>query len=126
MWVAKHATARRTRSTEQEQGRRGANLAGVTESPNIVALTGELDVANAVLHGSGLDRFHFRVVGDGVRVEVTDNEPSAPVVGGADDDAPTGHGLLLVGHLAERWGIDVMPAGKVVWAEVTGRPGTGV
>ena len=59
-----------------------------------------------------------------LRIEVTDTRgerlpPTPGSVGMPTDDAESGRGLLIVGALADRWGIDVGPAPrKTVWAEV--------
>jgi anti-sigma regulatory factor (Ser/Thr protein kinase) len=58
---------------------------------------------------------------DGLRVEVWDNSPVAPVVVDAEEYAESGRGLFLVETLADEWGCDteaVAPgsvAGKNVW-----------
>jgi anti-sigma regulatory factor (Ser/Thr protein kinase) len=89
----------------------------------IVLLVGEL-VTNAIAHtpattaGIGL----VVVLGeDAVRVEVHDGSHELPEqrgVGGWDDEA--GRGLGLVAMLASRWGIhvDEHGRGKTVWFEV--------
>ncbi|MGW1095530.1 ATP-binding protein [Streptomyces sp. NPDC002455] len=87
---------------------------------NIVA---EL-AANAAVHGrvSGRDfRLGLVVHRDTLlRIEVTDTRgerlPAAEV---PPEDAESGRGLLIVGALADRWGVDVGPAPrKTVWAEL--------
>ncbi|RPK42730.1 hypothetical protein EES40_18120 [Streptomyces sp. ADI93-02] len=114
--------------------RRGARLArlltvahlgdwGLPTEPaaNIVA---EL-AANAAVHGrvSGRDfRLALTVHRDTLlRIEVTDTrgERLPLALGAAADDAESGRGLLIVGALADRWGVDVGPAPrKTVWAEL--------
>ncbi|MDX3055741.1 ATP-binding protein [Streptomyces sp. NE06-03E] len=114
--------------------RRGARLArlltvahlgdwGLPTEPaaNIVA---EL-AANAAVHGrvSGRDfRLGLTVHRDTLlRIEVTDTrgERLPLALGAAADDAESGRGLLIVGALADRWGVDVGPAPrKTVWAEL--------
>lgn len=117
--------------------RRGARLArllatahlgdwGLPAEPaaNIVA---EL-AANAAVHGRvpGRDfRLGLMVHGDALlRIEVTDTRgerlPPAPGTGDMPaDGAESGRGLLIVGALADRWGVDVGPAPrKTVWAEL--------
>ncbi|MBL1288371.1 ATP-binding protein [Streptomyces sp. NPDC057067] len=114
--------------------RRGARLArlltvahlgdwGLPTEPaaNIVA---EL-AANAAVHGrvSGRDfRLGLMVHRDTLlRIEVTDTrgERLPLALGAAAADAESGRGLLIVGALADRWGVDVGPAPrKTVWAEL--------
>jgi anti-sigma regulatory factor (Ser/Thr protein kinase) len=75
-------------------------------------------VTNAVLHA----RTDLEVVvtqsGAGVRVEVRDHNPTAPVVRRYEDEAMTGRGLALVDELAARWGVTRRPDGKAVWFEL--------
>ncbi|MFJ2573292.1 ATP-binding protein [Streptomyces halstedii] len=90
-------------------------------------ITGEL-CANAVQHGRvpGRDfRVRLTVTADVLRIEVTDTRterrpadtrrPTAPPPG-----SETGRGLLLVEHLATRWGVTPRAGapGKTVWAEL--------
>lgn len=76
-------------------------------------------VANAVLHGAGL-QLGVRVdCEDGcVRVEVADGSPTLPLRQEQSTDATTGRGLLLVDALAASWGVRRDGAGKVVWFEL--------
>ncbi|MEU0205102.1 ATP-binding protein [Streptomyces canus] len=85
---------------------------------------------NAATHGRvpGRDfRLTLYVVGDTLRIEVTDTrgdrlprvEPPAP-------EAETGRGLVLVDALADRWGVAPGPRPrKTVWAEIDLSPGPG-
>ncbi|MEV6260934.1 ATP-binding protein [Streptomyces sp. NPDC051784] len=97
----------------------------------VALVVGEL-AANAVTHGlvpgRGASLRMVRLTGVRVRVEVADTRSERwPLVrhGGRPADAESGRGLVLVGVLAEDWG--VLPRagapGKVVWAEVEGRTG---
>lgn len=76
---------------------------------------GELEKLNLV---------HVRLVGleDSVVIEVWDVSEQVPMLRKADDDAEGGRGLLLVRHLAKRWGFHATGAGKVVWAELAVLP----
>ncbi|MFE0253656.1 ATP-binding protein [Streptomyces sp. NPDC059010] len=76
---------------------------------------------NALLHGAPPGRgFLLRVRYDGhvLRVEVHDSGTGVPRIPD-DPDAPDegGRGLLLVGALADKWGVGERNPGKVVWAE---------
>ncbi|XVS60944.1 ATP-binding protein [Actinosynnema sp. CA-299493] len=53
-----------------------------------------------------------------VRVEVEDACREAPVPRASRWGGTCGSGLLLVSGLARRWGVDIHPAGKTVWAEL--------
>lgn len=81
--------------------------------------------SNAARHGSAPGR-DFRLAltvrgADTLRIEVTDTEADrlpAPHREALPDDE-SGRGLLLVGALADRWGITAAPLGcKTVWAEI--------
>ena len=87
-----------------------------------VLLTSEL-ATNAVVHTASGDggSFHVTVrqVPPLVRVEVSDGGSSAaPTVDPGERLAPSGRGLLLVEHLASRWGHRGSPHGRVVWCEL--------
>ncbi|MFE9876666.1 ATP-binding protein [Streptomyces sp. NPDC005784] len=79
--------------------------------------------ANAATHGHVPGR-NFRltlyVVGDTLRIEVTDTrDDRIPRASAADPDVERGRGLLLVAALAGRWGVTPGPAPrKTVWAEL--------
>jgi anti-sigma regulatory factor (Ser/Thr protein kinase) len=75
-------------------------------------------VTNAVLHARTDMTLVIRLLRDGVRVEVTDASPVAPVVRNYEDEAMTGRGLSLVNDLAVRWGVEPEGSGKTVWFEL--------
>ncbi|WP_199552185.1 ATP-binding protein [Streptomyces sp. N35] len=79
--------------------------------------------ANAVLHGHVPGRdFEVRLVlgADTLRIEVDDTRPDRhPDEQPPSPDGESGRGLLIVGALAERWGVVEGPAPrKTVWAEL--------
>ena len=81
-------------------------------------------VTNAVLHAGTVLSVRVRRLGDGVRLEVEDGS-AEPLVLSPDppDDflatpAMTGRGLALVAATVDRWGTDLRPGGKEVWAEI--------
>jgi anti-sigma regulatory factor (Ser/Thr protein kinase) len=97
----------------------GWGLAGIEESAALVV--SEL-VTNAVVHARVprgreiLTRFVRQ--DDGVRVEVHDASEERPVPRAPDDEG--GFGLVLVGELADRWGVAERGGiGKCVWAVLT-------
>ena len=84
--------------------------------------------ANAVLDAGTPMRVTARRLGQGMRIEVEDNNLHLPVVTVArpedllENRSMTGRGLALVAAMADRWGADPAAGGKVTWAEVgTGR-----
>lgn len=78
-------------------------------------------VTNAVLHGR--DPLSVRVVLDEqvLRAEVADASPVSPSFSMLDQTAVTGRGLLLISAVADRWGVEPSPSGKVVWFELLAR-----
>lgn len=77
---------------------------------------------NAVLHGCLRDRL-FRVeialTERALRVSVSD--PKGELLPSPRDpsrDEMFGRGLLIVGGIADRWGVDELTVGKVVWCEL--------
>ena len=73
--------------------------------------------ANAVVHAA--TPFVVTVtLGPRLRVEVIDGSPEPPVRQDSGLDAPSGRGLRLVEACADNWGYEVLPDGKVVWAEL--------
>ena len=89
-----------------------------------VALVVSELASNAVLHA----RTHFTVsaarLGQGLRVEVADLDPTRPGPAAEKFEdlmavrSMTGRGLALVAATSDRWGCDPARGGKVVWAEV--------
>jgi anti-sigma regulatory factor (Ser/Thr protein kinase) len=88
----------------------------------LALLTSEV-VSNALQHAPGdpAEEISLRVSRDGiVRVEVDDcggpfdpPEPREPW-----DVSPNGWGLFLLDSVADAWGVDRNPTGKVVWFEL--------
>ena len=74
--------------------------------------------ANAIVHA----RSTFTVAvspGDTLRIAVRD---MAPLAEGERLVTTTGHGLDVVAKIAKRWAVELLPDGKVIWAELS--PGT--
>ena len=76
-------------------------------------------VSNVVKHtaGGGILRVWDPKPDAPIRLEVEDFDPSPPRMLAPQSHEITGRGLQLVGTLAERWGYEPLPAGKLVWAE---------
>lgn len=118
------AAGRRWAAHEAELGHATAEAARTVE-----LLTSEI-LTNAVVH----TRAHRHIAltaechGDCVRVEVTDPDPTLPLVKPGNARRIGGHGMRLVDALATAWGIELHPGrGKTVWFETgTGARGHGL
>ncbi|MFD0308388.1 ATP-binding protein [Streptomyces sp. NPDC127119] len=78
--------------------------------------------SNAVLHGSLRERL-FRVeltlTEQVVRISVSDPKGELrPNLREATADDMFGRGLLIVGQVADRWGVHTLTVGKSVWCEL--------
>ena len=94
----------------------GSRLAHLADDASTVVT--EL-ATNALLHGSLPAELVVRLLpGETVRLEVFDSSSALPVRARQDQSAMTGRGLALVHALTERWGVQRMDRGKVVWAEL--------
>jgi anti-sigma regulatory factor (Ser/Thr protein kinase) len=80
-----------------------------------VLIVSEL-AANAVLHAKTSFSLSVTAKGPRLRIAVTDFRPLASE---QEMVARMPHGLGVVNALAWRWGVDALPHGKVVWAELS-------
>jgi hypothetical protein len=73
---------------------------------------------NAVLHARSAFSVSLALSGGAIRISVGDTLPLGPR--GADQElaAVPGHGLGVVAAMATRWGVETVPSGKAVWAEL--------
>lgn len=74
-------------------------------------------VTNAVLHARSAAQLRVTAEQDGLRVEVTDHDPTVPTRRQHDLGAPTGRGLHLLDALTRAWGTAPAADGKIVWFE---------
>lgn len=78
-------------------------------------------VGNAVVHGRPPVEVRVSRRTGGIRIDVSDSGEGAVVPPGRSGPlGQSGLGLQVVAHLATRWGVDPLPDGKTVWAELTG------
>lgn len=77
-------------------------------------------VANAVDHACGavVELSVARTAEHRIRVAVTDMDRRQPSARSADPLDERGRGLLLVEGVSERWGVEPLPSGKQVWADL--------
>jgi anti-sigma regulatory factor (Ser/Thr protein kinase) len=73
--------------------------------------------ANAVLHARSPFSISISSRDSTIRIGVHDESQVVPEV--HEPSLTDGRGMHLVAALASRWGVDVTPAGKVVWAELS-------
>jgi serine/threonine-protein kinase RsbW len=105
----------------------GAQWPGIDE---VVVMVSEI-ASNAVRHTASGDNgwFDLTVTASGhtARVEIADrgssSEPRIPEDGGESGVLTGSRGLRIVDALADRWGSRGDELGRVVWFEVTGKPG---
>ncbi|MGV9349425.1 SpoIIE family protein phosphatase [Streptomyces spiralis] len=86
-------------------------------------------VTNALLHADSVVDLRLRQFPDRIRIEVRDTAVAPPVPSSlaiADDEeaeqAEGGRGLMIVEHLAQRWGSSPSGRGKNVWFELSLEP----
>jgi anti-anti-sigma regulatory factor len=79
-------------------------------------------VANAVQHAGTPIRLGVTLGRRRLYISVRDGSPRPVRRTGADDEAESGRGLLIVEGLASAWGSTPMGAGKIVWATMTLSP----
>lgn len=72
-------------------------------------------VTNVVLHAATWLEVHVRATAGGVRVDVLDRSGVVPIHREYAGFTSTGHGLGLVEHLADDFGVDLLDTGKSVW-----------
>jgi anti-sigma regulatory factor (Ser/Thr protein kinase) len=80
-------------------------------------VTAEL-AANAVVHARSAFTVTVSQSGTGVRISVRDAAPLPAATGHARLAVSRGHGLWVVGQVADNWAVEPLPDGKVVWAEL--------
>jgi anti-sigma regulatory factor (Ser/Thr protein kinase) len=78
--------------------------------------------ANAVTHAHSAFEVTVTCSDGSVRVAVSDTALGTAEAHEAELMDVCGRGLAIVDDVADRWGCDHVPGGKVVWAELTARP----
>jgi anti-sigma regulatory factor (Ser/Thr protein kinase) len=87
------------------------------ELPSVMIVLSEL-VTNAVQHAGTKFFVEVARTDTGVRVSVHDGSDTLPVVRDPSPEETRGRGLVAVGALTSRWGVEPVVGGKIVWAEV--------
>ncbi|MGC0249001.1 SpoIIE family protein phosphatase [Pseudactinotalea sp. Z1748] len=104
----------------RKAARQACQVWGLAVGGSVELVVSEL-VANAVLHGSGPVLVNLVDTGEGVRVEVADENPMPPVPLEVHPARVGGYGMHIVARLAD-WGWRPSGAGKVVWARIDPAP----
>jgi anti-sigma regulatory factor (Ser/Thr protein kinase) len=79
--------------------------------------------ANAVTHAESAFEVAVACAEGAVRITVSDSGPGVAEPHTVEPLEVGGRGLVIVSDVADRWGCDAVPGGKVVWAELTSRAG---
>ena len=82
-------------------------------------------VTNAIRHACGPCALVVAFDGDTVEVSVEDGDPRVPVARDAGGHEEDGRGLLLLGALADDWGVRPLAQGKATWFVLRASPGSG-
>jgi anti-sigma regulatory factor (Ser/Thr protein kinase) len=86
---------------------------------------------NAVVHAGSRFTVAVRVEDSTLRIAVQDARPLAETTSGQGEPMASGqggliprmgHGLGLIEKISTRWGVESVPGGKVVWAELPYEP----
>jgi hypothetical protein len=97
------------------------DLQGVGDIADLACLLANEIVTNAVRHTrTPVLRVDARVIGETLRVSVSDGDPHIPTVLAPSESDVSGRGLLLVDALSTNWGVTPRATGKVVWFTVSG------
>jgi anti-sigma regulatory factor (Ser/Thr protein kinase) len=83
---------------------------------DVLLVVSEL-VQNVSQHTRG-DGELVLTTGDGVLIEVRDDDPAQPSLQSPDLQRLGGRGLLLVAAVADEWGTRPAGTGKIVWARL--------
>jgi CheY-like chemotaxis protein/anti-sigma regulatory factor (Ser/Thr protein kinase) len=75
-------------------------------------------VNNAVIHGGSSFRLQLSRTSGAFRIEVVDEGEGTPEPQPQDTDAEGGRGIMLVDAMSSSWGVEDVPRGKLVWAEI--------
>ncbi|WP_045880263.1 SpoIIE family protein phosphatase [Pseudofrankia sp. DC12] len=89
---------------------------------DVALVAGEL-LTNALLHGAAPVTMRLLTSRAGLRLEVADASPVAPLRGRAGSESLTGRGILILDAVATRWGTTADGGGKVIWVEFAAAAG---
>ena len=79
-------------------------------------------VTNAVRHAGGEVAVSISHGDSSLRVAVSDDSETVPVITALEYARRGGWGLNIVERLSAAWGLETSPRGKTVWCELAGHP----
>jgi len=88
--------------------------------PDVSLAVSEL-VTNAVVHAHSPTCVTLLDLRDGVQLRVRDDTPEPPTMLEPREADTGGRGMFLVDSVADNWGVEAAPPGKVVWLDITNR-----
>ena len=91
------------------------DLAGMVDDAALIVT--EL-VTNAVKHGKSDFRLQVSRTPGAFRIEVVDEGEGTPEPQPLDIEAEGGRWIMLVDAMSSSWGVESVPGGKLVWAEI--------
>jgi anti-sigma regulatory factor (Ser/Thr protein kinase) len=110
------ATATSVRAARRAVTDRLSSLLDEERLDRAVLCTSEI-VTNAIEHGAPPIELRIAETDGTVRIEVLDNSPLLPRRARPRSTSIRGRGLLIVERSADRWGVDEVADGKIVWFE---------
>jgi anti-sigma regulatory factor (Ser/Thr protein kinase) len=84
---------------------------------DVLLVASELS-SNAVYHARSSFAVQVSLLGDRLRIGVRDASATPPELVQMTEYAESGRGVATVAALSTRWGTDIHPDGKTVWAEI--------
>ena len=97
---------------------RGVARSWAVDGDDLALVTGELS-ANAIQHARTPFMVHLSLDQRVTRAGVFDQSDLLPRRRSPKLFEAGGRGILIVEALSRRWGVHLMPTGKIVWAELT-------
>ena len=75
-------------------------------------------LTNTLVHGGQVALLSAELRDGVVRIEVRDRSLQRPEARDPHHGTPTGRGLRIITAVSDRWGVDPVDDGKIVWSEI--------